>query len=327
MSDQPFYHQRPNKFIDRELFVQVLRGLSHMFPISNYHYYGFGSFYFDDFKIMHNQLDISKLTSIELDDRIYKRALFNKPLNCIDVLHTSSTEFITEFDPEDLDRSIFWLDYTSAGEIAEQFMDYCNLLQKLSAGDIVRITLNAHVANLGYEKSELGPEEKQEKRQIKLRELLGDFVPMQCTAADFTSGQYPSVLMRCIQNATFATLKEGKYQKEFLLPLYATTYADNQRMLTFTGIVLDNHDDEDRIKTLVTDRRYCCCDWKKLNAIDIPALTPIEIAAINKKLPVVEGEQLIAIKDELPGIFTSDAALKSYIAYYKYYPSFHHVVF
>lgn len=43
MASQPFYHLRPNKSIDRNLFVQTLIGLTSVFPVADYWYTGFGS--------------------------------------------------------------------------------------------------------------------------------------------------------------------------------------------------------------------------------------------------------------------------------------------
>ena len=61
MASQPFYHLRPNKSIDRNLFVQTLIGLTSVFPVADYWNTGFGSYMFDDFKILHERLNISKM--------------------------------------------------------------------------------------------------------------------------------------------------------------------------------------------------------------------------------------------------------------------------
>ena len=60
MASQPFYHLRPNKSIDRNLFVQTLIGLTSVFPVADYWYTGFGSYMFDDFKILHERLNFSR---------------------------------------------------------------------------------------------------------------------------------------------------------------------------------------------------------------------------------------------------------------------------
>ena len=56
MASQPFYHLRPNKSIDRNLFVQTLIGLTSVFPVADYWYTGFGSYMFDELKYFQNDL-------------------------------------------------------------------------------------------------------------------------------------------------------------------------------------------------------------------------------------------------------------------------------
>lgn len=107
MTNQPFYHLRPNKSIDRKLFVQTLIGLNQCWPISEYQYTGFGSYLFDDFKILHDTLNISKMISLEKDLNEYERAKFNVPYACIDVRNVSSTEFLTDLFIEDSSHNIF----------------------------------------------------------------------------------------------------------------------------------------------------------------------------------------------------------------------------
>lgn len=147
MKTQPFYHVRPNKFIDRHLFVQTLSCLRKVYPISEYQYVGFGSFLFDDFKILHDQLGISDMISLESDATIKKRAEFNKPYKCISILHRTSTDYISNTLLEK--PIIFWLDYTDPSQIGSQFADFCTLVGKMKAGDVVRVTLNANPSSLG----------------------------------------------------------------------------------------------------------------------------------------------------------------------------------
>ena len=86
MGSQPFYHLRPNKYVDRQIFAEVLKSLSRNIEIQNYMYIGMGSYMFDDFKLLHNTLGIEKMCSLEADSITYKRAVFNKPLKCIKII-------------------------------------------------------------------------------------------------------------------------------------------------------------------------------------------------------------------------------------------------
>ena len=97
MASQPFYHLRPNKSIDRNLFVQTLIGLTSVFPVADYWYTGFGSYMFDDFKILHERLNISKMISLEADPQVFSRAKFNLPYNCIDIKNMDSTAYLTSY--------------------------------------------------------------------------------------------------------------------------------------------------------------------------------------------------------------------------------------
>ena len=45
---QPFYHLRPNKYVDRYLFVAVLDRINTKIQLKDHRYIGFGSFMFDD---------------------------------------------------------------------------------------------------------------------------------------------------------------------------------------------------------------------------------------------------------------------------------------
>lgn len=138
MASQPFYHLRPNKSIDRNLFVQTLIGLTSVFPVADYWYTGFGSYMFDDFKILHERLNISKMISLEADPQVFSRAKFNLPYNCIDVKNMDSTAYLTRFMPNDTDHNIFWLDFVSPSGLGAQLADYTTLLERLNPGDIDR---------------------------------------------------------------------------------------------------------------------------------------------------------------------------------------------
>jgi len=148
LAKQPFYHLRPNKSIDRSLFVQTLIGLSRELPISDYKYTGFGSYLFDDFKLLHDTLNISNMVSLEKDEVEFQRAVYNAPYGCISIQNTDSTQYISDLSIEDGEHNIFWLDFVAPSELGTQLSDYSTLLNLLNPEDIVRITLNAILIHL-----------------------------------------------------------------------------------------------------------------------------------------------------------------------------------
>jgi hypothetical protein len=102
------YDLRPSKQAERYIIVDVLRQLERLgLKISNYHYVGFGSFFFHDFRLFHHELNIGRMTSIEGDSSIISRCEFNKPYSAIDVYDGMSSAFLPSL--ERTKRYILWL--------------------------------------------------------------------------------------------------------------------------------------------------------------------------------------------------------------------------
>lgn len=328
MSNQPFYHLRANKYIDRNLFVQTLSYLRRVLPIADYHYIGFGSYLFDDFKSIHNKLDISNMISLESDAVIYNRAKFNIPFNCIELLKETSTTYISGVTLGE-QNSIFWLDYTDPRELGNQFSDFCSLLNILNPNDIIRITLNANPSSLGAHIQGQNADDLHASRLAELKNRIEPYVPSSVVAAELTAKRYPLLLLKCLKKAALNSLEETPpFQNNFLFPLSSSIYADGQQMVTFTGIVLDDHKIEEPIRKCFEKFDYANFAWDKPHIIRIPELTHKEVLHINKLLPSLSGRQ--KLKDEFAFVFPSECeqeSIDSYLSYYKYYPNFHHVNF
>lgn len=323
MADQPFYHLRPNKYIDRNLFVQILTYLNRLLPIEEYSYIGFGSFFFDDFKLIHNQLNISKMVSLENDPTVCERADFNKPFSCIQIENTTSSDYISNLSL-DGERSIIWLDYTDPKELGSQFADFCSILDILNPNDIIRITLNANPSCLGDDPKDV---QLHQKRFNKLLDRIAEYMPIDTTEKNTTFHEYPRLLLRCLKKAAIKTLVEAPpYQKKFLFPLSSSIYKDGQQMVTLTAIVLDNHDEKENIKLCLAKCQQATFEWDKPCIIRVPPLTQKEILHINNLLPSSGARQQIL--DNFAFSFDceeDESPLDSYLNYYKYYPNFHHV--
>ena len=123
---QPFYHLRPNKYVDRCLFVNALERLNSQVKLQKHRYIGFGSYLFDDFKLLHDRLNIGTMISLESDSTIFKRAKFNAPYKCISVINQTSTDYISG-DNWGEQNSIIWLDYVTPRALGQQFSDIATL--------------------------------------------------------------------------------------------------------------------------------------------------------------------------------------------------------
>lgn len=320
MGDQPFYHTRPNKYVDRQIFTQILKSLNRQLDISKYTYVGMGSYMFDDFKLIHNEVCISKMISLEKDLQTFKRATFNKPLKCISLLQMSTSEYIASLEPGQ-DHYIVWLDFTEPRQLGCQFNDFCRLISKLNEHDVVRITLNANPTSLG--KPQNDDISLWDYRLSVLKDRLGDFVPATVGSDDLIKARYPLVLLSCLEKAQFDTLQD---QSKYFLPLSASIYDDNTQMLTLTGVILKNAENISLYKRNTDLKRFCNFKWDNPLLICMPPLTPKEILHINNELPVKTHGKLI--KKKYSFIFEgNEVGLNSYLRYYKEYPHFHSVSF
>lgn len=330
---QPFYHLRPNKIIDRHLFIRTLLGLNKVINFPTYTYTGFGSYLFDDFKLVHDLLNISSMKSIEKDPDVYKRAKFNKPYDCIEIQQTTSSDYIGDLEISDDDHNIIWLDYASPKELGNQLEDFSTLLQKLNARDIVRITLNANPSSLGYKG--YSPDNIQKLRADELGKRVGEYYKGSFSPDTVTGAQYPITLLKILKYISLDVLKESVYNTNFFFPIFSTIYADGQQMLTYTGIILDSHDDEKEIQNALKTAPYDINKPENPCRISIPELSAYEIMELNKLLPTSATLDTILTKynfifkvdeDDRENTQTKER-IESYLSYYKFYPNFHHVIF
>lgn len=321
MQNQMFYHIRPNKTIDRLLFVDLLTNISTIINLVNHVYIGFGSFEFDDFKLLHNKLGMRNLISLEKDKNIFKRQKFNLPFNCIQTINESSTIFIDEI----LDNSepfIFWLDYNNPADLYNHLTDYGNLIRKSKVNDIIRITLNSNVSSLLNYDRKISEEENYKNRIFKLKEKCGDLFPESLKPIYFNDESYPTILLQILKYTAY------KYIPNMMdiVPLSTNVYADGQQMLTFTCIIIKRND-QNMVQSISDklDNNYSF-SWDTVIKISLPVLTMMERFSLNKELPNQNAEKIIL--QNYGYFFDNDRNLiQNYVRYYKHYPNFRHVNF
>src|SRR5271169_3179525 len=89
------YDLRPSKQAERYIMIDLLRGLQKIgIAIETYHYIGFGSYFFHDYRILHHELNLSRMTSIEGDTTILDRCKFNMPYSAIEIVPEMSSNFL-----------------------------------------------------------------------------------------------------------------------------------------------------------------------------------------------------------------------------------------
>lgn len=141
------YRLRPNKAVDRELFLSLLMRLAPKLALGNYHYVGLGGPFLEDFRLIHGRLGIAKMTCIETEEQVHKRQLFNRPVASIECVHKGLEDYL---DETNLDSpAIIWFDYTEPKGITTQIERFARTIGTVPIGSILRITLNANPESLG----------------------------------------------------------------------------------------------------------------------------------------------------------------------------------
>ncbi|PJZ57458.1 O-methyltransferase [Leptospira barantonii] len=326
------YHIRPNKSIDRHLFMELLRYVDKKKPIREYAYIGFGGNSLEDFKIIHQTFGNKYLISLEESESVYKRQLFNKPVRTIICKKLKSIDFINRLSTNK--STITWLDFADPKLIGPQINELRTLLSKLADFDVVKITLNANINCLG-EAKDISEEEiirtGKEKLEIlrnrrleKLKNRLRDHLPSTTESAKMNDEEYPKVLLDALRIATQKAF-EGNSDRLFL-PLSSFIYKDSlHKMLTLTGIIIPSENVSEFLQeTAIDSWEFYSNDWNKIVELNAPGLTIKEKLWLDKEIPVRKFESLIKkIPFDLDEEESKhESIIKDYIKLYRYYPHF-----
>ncbi len=139
--DSVNYAIRPNKAVERKIAFSSLIKLSRLVDISKYKYVGLGSLWFVDFLMAHKILGIKNMVSIEASEIGYRRAEFNRPLSCIQVVRGESTLTIPALGLEK-GPSLTWFDYDTSidGPVLNDIAQLCTIC---ATNSILMVTINA----------------------------------------------------------------------------------------------------------------------------------------------------------------------------------------
>lgn len=313
-TNQPNYLIRPSKHIERKMFIETLQHLGKAgYNISDYHYLGFGSYYYVDFILFHNLLSIQKMTCLEKKISLETRMKFNKPFEFITLKMQSLTQFIPNINKDE--KYLIWADYTE--KLNENIIeDIQSLINTLKNGSVFILTVNSDLRE--FETDYLTNEQIEDVRDIQrdnLKEKIESSLKPHCgevTIGDLKSQKLPELFARTISNAiddSFSGRLDDKFYR-----LFNYVYQDDARMLTFGGIIDKKGKERDITKAL-----------EKLNYINrnivpkkiyVPPLTSREKLFLDQNIK----------RGRVVNKFKIDKEdLKDYINYSKYYPTFYEV--
>ncbi len=315
------YHLRPNKTIDRELFISLLNRMNGHFNYNNYKYIGLGGPFLDDFKLLYSRVCLNNMISIEMDESVHKRQLFNKPFQDIICEHTTIEDYINN---NEIDTPIIiWLDYTNAKEIVHQLDFFSQLIVGLQLNSIIRITLDASPSTLGNPDPDTITQiitetncKRNDAQKIwrlkKLEERLASYLPAQTNYEQMSNKNFGKVILSAIKLAGENSILQSSDRK--LIWSLSTHYCDGHSMVTATAVIISISDD--KTEKLITDWEFHSTPDKP-KVIDIPTLSIFE-----KSFMEFNNDNDIEIKSFLPKSKFNEDPLDSFRQYHRFFPNF-----
>jgi len=133
------YSLRPAKAAERKMLCEIIRRLEPFNRVETYRYVGFGSIYFADFHLFHQNLGISDMVSIEKDEVNKPRFEFNKPFRCVELRLGHSNSVLPQLNWDK--RCVFWLDYD--GKLDKSVLaDLATVCSGAVSGSLLVVSVN-----------------------------------------------------------------------------------------------------------------------------------------------------------------------------------------
>ncbi|HAD04812.1 MAG: hypothetical protein A2091_11600 [Desulfuromonadales bacterium GWD2_61_12] len=307
------YRLRPNKAVDRELFLSLLARLAPALALEGHHYIGLGGPFLEDFRLVHARLGIVHMTCVEVEEEVHKRQLFNRPIASVECVHSSLEDYL---DGHDFDQPVVvWFDYTEPRPVTEQIGRFARTVGEVPLYSVLRITLNANPGSLGKPTENLSAEALWIWRLEKFRSRLGTLFPSDLTAAGMETKTYGPSVLRALY---LAVEKEVlSYAGRKVVWALSTHYADGQPMVTAALIVCAA--DDKLVESLV--QRWCFYSPPEHPlCIDLPALSSLERLTMESNTNARE-----RLGFQLPESKLGEDPFEVFEKFYRIYPHFSRV--
>lgn len=310
-ADSINYQVRPNKNVERKLFIEMFRRLDHRLNFGEYRYIGMGGLWFADFTLIHRELGLTDLISIEM--RQPQRAQFNRPFECVQVEPGETSSVLPRLDLGSR-PAIIWLDYDSDLS-GPALRDIATLTNEAATSSICIVTVQADVRQVDKQKS---PEGEDFSRLEALEYYAGDFVPLGLKNAEITRSSFTSLVSNILLNAfTHGVTTTGRGVK--FQQLLNIAYKDGTTMVTVGGLLYDAADEP-----IPLNQRGQMPFWPPSTEpfwIRVPLLTVREKAALDQLMPASQPPTAEFIHEKL-GFELSNKKLAAYHTFYRQYPMF-----
>jgi hypothetical protein len=338
-SMHPAYHLRPNKAIDRFVFLELLRTLELLFPLREHTYIGLGGPFVEDFRLFSLHFPLMKLICVEKDGETYKRQKFHLCSRNMECVHSSLEDFIATRFPSEK-PVVAWADYTDMNR--KCLSEVADIARKAAPGSVLRVTVRAESevpGRLWLPRNSRYPPRVPPKREADFRRIKNSysadmavdgiaFPPDWFLWSEFSPERFPLMLSRMIR----AVAKGACTNQKTFLPLHKVKYSDGTIMLSTTGLICLDEDFDRFARHFVDYCPFCTSDSDRVDEIDVPSLTTKERLHLEEILPTadVTGEACIGRLGYLvEGDETesqSKRKMEQFERYYRLYPHFGRIV-
>ncbi|WP_348648345.1 O-methyltransferase [Rhizobium sp. BK491] len=321
------YRLRPNKAVDRELFLSLLMRLAPILSLEKHHYVGLGGPFLEDFRLVHARLGVGRMTCVETLPEVHKRQLFNRPVASIECVHKTLEDYLDGHDFET--PAIVWFDYTEPKGITTQIERFARTIGTVPLGSVLRVTLNANPESLGKPLAsdisvEIGDAASgdraakptvQEWRLARFKERVGQLFPSGLSPEGMTHKTYGASVLRVLK---LAVEKEAlNFRDRKIVWSLATHYKDGQAMVTAALVVCAAADAS--VEKLLKE-------WEFLSTpddphrLDLPALSTLERLTMESNDDVRE-----KMAFDLPKSDMGEDPITVFKKFYRIYPHFSRV--
>ena len=308
----PAYQLRPNKAVDRFIFMEAIRRLEPPGALAEYTYYGMGGPYLEDFRVLYELCQDIGMVSIEMNEEVYKRQAFHRPCRTLELQNLDIFDFVDRYDSAGT-KSIFWLDFT--GLEYRHFECFSQLLHKLEEGSVLKITLRAQAKD-HFDQAETF---------FKDFEALFPHSTARVPKTNEEFGKLVHDMLRIAAQQAVEGLFDADRLPIIFQPITSFFYSDTTYMLTLTGIVCSSGTVE-TFRGAFEGWEFANLDWEGPKRIDVPALSTKERLHLQRKLPPEQpaGDILLQTLGYL--LVRTEAAtkrqLEQYSTFHRHYPHF-----
>jgi hypothetical protein len=338
-SFHPAYHLRPNKAVDRFLFMELLKALDARCSLRSHTYIGLGGPYLEDFRLFAHDFPAMHLISIEKDHQTHLRQKFHQCSANMDFFPGTMGEFLQDRFPS-ATPVVVWADYTDVSR--ECMSELSDIVRQAVPSSVLRITVRAETPvpeqlriadNFRYppqvprgKKSGFEKIRDQYQRGMAIEGIV--FPGKWFDWNEFSVDQFPAMLDRMIRHVAEGSCVPPKA----FLPLHSVKYSDGTIMLSVTGIICMEEEKADLVQHFRDRTPTCGGTPDSLETIDVPALTARERLHLERLLPTERPDGAVSMKG-LSYLIEGDesevesmAKMAQYERYHGLYPLFGRVV-